>query len=328
MGGGWRPVEIVFSVLGPLRVDGGPPVPLTAALPCRLLALLLLNCDRVVTIDRIREELWSDRPPRSSAANLSGYLTRVRRAAGSHVENHPAGHRITLARWQLDLHRFRDGIASARRASAARDLGQAAGEFRRANGLWSGSALEGMAAGPVLGPLVHALDEERWAAVEDEFDVALLLGRHRSALPAIVANAVGHPSRERAWAQLMVALFRSGRACDALAAYARMQRRLADEFGVAPTPALQRLRHRIWSGDPLLARGDWRSQPPQDRADDGRRGVVARTPRVAADRRVVADHEQAAGWHQPVGDRHSGRNRVAGSGRDAFDHQFPRTQLP
>lgn len=290
-------MAIVFSVLGPLRVDGGPPVPLTAALPRRLLALLLLNSDRVVTTGRIREELWSERPPRSSAANLSGYLTQVRRATGPHLESHPAGHRISLARWQLDLHRFRDGVAAARQAAAAHDLELAAREFRRANGLWSGSALEGLAAGPVLGPLVHALDEERWASVEDQFDVALLLGRHRTALPALVANAAAQPWRERSWAQLMVALYRSGRACEALAAYARMQRWLADEFDVAPSSFMRRLRHRVWSGDPVLNSGDWRSQAPQDRADDRRGGVVAGTPRVAAARRVVPDHQQVAGRH-------------------------------
>ena len=288
---------LAFSVLGPLRVDGGPSVRLTAALPRRLLALLRLNANRLVTTERIREELWSDRAPRSSAANLSGYLTVVRRATGAHLESHPAGYCITLDRWQLDLNRFRDGVARARQAAAVRDLDRAAREFRHANGLWSGSALDGLPAGSVLGPLVHALDEERWTAVEDRFDVALLLGRHEIALPSIIANAAAHPSRERSWAQLMVALYRCGRACDALQAYARMHRWLADEFEVAPSPALQHLRHRIWTGDPTLASGGWRSETPHHRAHDARGGVIARPARVGAGHRVVPDYQQVARRH-------------------------------
>jgi DNA-binding SARP family transcriptional activator len=153
-----------------------------------------------------------------------------------------------LTRSQLDLHRFRDGVAEARKALAAHDLERAAREFRQANGLWSGAALEGLTAGPVLGPILHALDEERWAAVEDEVDVALLRGRHQPMLPQLLATTAAHPSRERSWAQLMVALYRSGRACEALQAYARMHRWLAEEFDVAPSPLLRQLRHRIRCG--------------------------------------------------------------------------------
>src|SRR5688572_16801674 len=128
-------MALCFSLLGPLRVEGGPPVPLTAAMPRRLLALLLLHANGVVTAERIREELWSERPPRSSAANLSGYLTQVRRATRPHLENHPCGYRLAVARSQLDLHRFRDGVAAARKALAAQDLERASREFGQANGL-------------------------------------------------------------------------------------------------------------------------------------------------------------------------------------------------
>src|SRR4051794_23861055 len=136
---------LAFRVLGPLRVEGGPSVRLTAGLPRRLLALLLLHANRVVTTERIHEELWSQHAPRSSAANLSGYLTQVRRATGSHLRSDPAGHKIALARWQLDLDRFRDGVALARQAVAAGDYERAAREFQRADALWSGSPLEGLA---------------------------------------------------------------------------------------------------------------------------------------------------------------------------------------
>lgn len=288
-------MAVSFSILGPLCVDGGPVVRLTADRPRRLLALLLLNAGNVVTSERIRDELWSDHPPRSSAANLSGYLTLVRRATRPHLENHPSGYRISLARWQLDLHRFRDGVAMARQALSAGDLERADAEFRQANGFWSGSALEGLAAGAVLGPLVHALNEEHWAAVEDQFDVTLLLGRHQPALPALIASASAHPSRERSQAQVMVALYRSGRACDALGAYERMHRWLADEFGVAPSPLLRHLRQRIRAGDPALLHGEWRSEAADHRADDGRGGVIARSPRIGTGRRVVPDHQKAAG---------------------------------
>jgi DNA-binding SARP family transcriptional activator len=286
-----------FRVLGPLRAEGEKRAQLTAGLPRRVLALFLLSANRLVTTERIREELWSDRPPRSAASNLSSYLTLVRRAAHPHLESQPSGCRISLAASQLDLQRFRDGVAVARRAMAAGDLEWAAREFRDANGLWSGSALEGIGAGPVLGPLVHALDEEHWAAVEDQFDVALMLGRHQPTLPALVANANAHPSRERSWAQLMVALYRSGRAVDALHAYARMQRWLASEFEVTPSPLLQQLRHRIWAGDPTLCSGGWRSDAAEHRAHHARGGVVAHAPRVGAARRVVPDQQQVPGRH-------------------------------
>jgi hypothetical protein len=152
----------------------------------------------------------------------------------------------------------------------------------------------------VLGPFLHALDEEHWAAMEDQFDLALMLGRHQPTLPALVANAAAHPSRERTWAQLTVALYRSGRAADALQAYARMQHWLASDFDVTPSPLLQHLRHRIWSGDPTLCSGGWRSDAPEHTAHHGRGGVVAHAPQS-----VLPAVLSPTSSRQPGGTRHS-----------------------
>ena len=97
------------------------------------------------------------------------------------------------------------------------------------------------------------LDELRLTALEERFDAELALGRHHALVAELEALAARQPLRERLRAQLMLALYRSGRQAEALRVYAESRRSLVEELGLEPGPALQQLEQAILRQDPSLA---------------------------------------------------------------------------
>jgi hypothetical protein len=159
-----------------------------------------------------------------------------------------------LADHELDMAVFRRDIADGRAALRAGDAAGALDLFTRGLGLWRGAPLADVAGlSQVLGVAAAGLEEQRLAAVEDRADAMLAAGQHRE-LPGELAGLVAeHPLRERAQGLLMVALYRSGRQADALAAYQHARHRLAEELGIDPGPQLRDLHERILRADPALA---------------------------------------------------------------------------
>ena len=89
-------------------------------------------------------------------------------------------------------------------------------------------------------------------AVEMRIDADLALGRHAALVAELDALAAEHPLRERLRGQLMLALYRSGRQAEALAAYQSARSTLVDELGIEPGSALQELERAILRQDPAL----------------------------------------------------------------------------
>ncbi|GAA2317960.1 BTAD domain-containing putative transcriptional regulator [Nonomuraea roseoviolacea subsp. roseoviolacea] len=241
-----------FEILGPARVLGedGAPVPLGGPRVRALLALLALDAGRVVGADRLIDGLYGERPPEGVANALQSQVSRLRRALGrERVEFHPAGYLLAADPEDVDARRFTRLAAEARTALAAGDTLRAAGLLHDALALWRGAPLADV---PHAEPVVAALEELRLAAVEDRVQADLELGRHREVVAELRQLTAAHPLRERPHAQLMRALYGSGRQAEALTAYERARRVLDDELGIDPGPELSATHLAVLRGDPSL----------------------------------------------------------------------------
>jgi YVTN family beta-propeller protein len=243
-----------FRILGPLEVvEQQQRVALGGLKQRALVAILLLHRGEVVSSDRLIDELWGERPPRTAAKTLQAYVSRLRKALGNEVlVTRNGGYALAAAPGQLDAERFEGIVADARRALADGDAAGARELLSSALGLWRGEALADLGYEPFAQAEIARLEEARLGAVEDRIDADLMLGQHRELLAELEALVARHPRRERLLAQLMVALYRSGRQADALDVYHRARRALDDELGLEPGPELRALEQRILTHDPAL----------------------------------------------------------------------------
>jgi predicted ATPase/DNA-binding SARP family transcriptional activator len=244
-----------FRILGSIEVVGDEgPIPLGAPKQRALLAFLLLNANTVVSRDRLVDGLWGSEPPKSAVSSLQVYVHGLRRALGDElIERHGTGYRLHLDPSSLDLSRFErlvDQAAAALASGRARDAGE---DLDRAIDLWRGQPLADLAGEPVHEAEAGKLEEQRLRAVELLNDAELELGRHDELVPELERLIAAEPYREHVRAQHALALYRSGRQADALAACRAARELLVEELGVDPGPELQELERRILRHDPALA---------------------------------------------------------------------------
>ena len=241
-----------FRILGPLEVlDGDRAVELGGQRQRSLLTLLLLHANQVVSASRLIEELWPEEASDSHAGALQASVSRLRKSLGSGAEllvTLPTGYVIKLAPEQLDLDRFERLVQEADDAEPQ----EAAERLREALALWRGPALADFAYEPFAQAAIGRLEEVHLLAVEMRIDADLALGRHAALVAELDALAAEHPLRERLRGQLMLALYRSGRQAEALAAYQTARRVLVDELGIEPSATLQELERAILRQDPVL----------------------------------------------------------------------------
>jgi predicted ATPase/DNA-binding SARP family transcriptional activator len=244
-----------FRLLGPIELvdDDGLPVRLPAGKPRALLAILLLEAGRVVSVDRIVDVLWSERPPATAAKIVQGYVSRLRKLLPAGVlETREPGYVLRVEDNELDLSRFERLRADA---AAAADDGRsqaAATLLAEALALWRGRPLADVADELELPGELARLDELRLATLEERIAVDLGLGRESQLVPELEALTKAHPLRERLRAQLMLALYRLGRQADALAAYRDTRQLLVEELGIEPSAELQQLERQILTQDETL----------------------------------------------------------------------------
>jgi YVTN family beta-propeller protein len=253
-----------FGILGPLEVRrAGRAVPLGGPRQRAVLALLLLEANRVVSMDRLAEDVWGGRPPEGWATTLQTYVFHLRRAlepdrargvAGGVLVTRDRGYLLRVDREHLDAALFEDGFAAGRAALDAGRCGEAAQTLGTALERWRGPVLADLADYAFARPEAARLEELRLAALEARIDADLALGRHHALTAELERLAGGHPLRERLHEQLMLALYRCGRQAEALAAYRRVRGLLAGELGIDPGEPLQRLHGSVLAHDPAL---DW-----------------------------------------------------------------------
>jgi DNA-binding SARP family transcriptional activator len=243
-------------------VDGhelalGPP------LQRAVFAVLAVRANQVVYSSELIDAVWGDRLPGSPQGGVHTYVAglrrvldpdRARRASGRYLESRSLGYRLNAPDGSTDLARFEGHRERGRRAWKAGALDEADAEFGGALALFEGSALGGVP-GPYAAAKRAALAEQRLAVLEDRIDVLLAQGRHAETIDQLRVLTAEHPLRERPWAQLMLALYRSGRQADALAAFEAARGAAVGELGLDPGPLLAALRQRIVVGDPALSPG-------------------------------------------------------------------------
>lgn len=234
-----------FRILGPLEVvHEGRPVVLGGARERALLALLLLSANRVVSSERLVEDVWGGSPPEGAAQALRACVFRLRRAlraAGGDdvVLTRPAGYLVHVDPDALDAARFEALVARARAQMEGGDHAGAAETFRQALALWRGPALADLPDAPLARAEATRLEEARLAATEERIEADLACGRHTELVGELEALTRAHPLRERLWAQRMVALYRAGRQAEALRAYQELRRLLGEELGIEPSEAVR-----------------------------------------------------------------------------------------
>ncbi len=252
------PPRLDFRILGPLQVlAGNRPLQLGGARQESILAALLLNANRPISMSRLAEIAYGDAPPGGLRRQVQNRVSALRTllggtgAAGT-IDRCGGGYLIRIARDQLDLFRFEDLVAEARAATGRGDRAGAAATLRAALALWRGPALDGLACDP-LRLQVAGLHDARLAALEDRFDLELAGANPDALVPELRAEVALHPLRQRLVGQLMLALHGAGHQADALAVYRDLAARLADEHGLDPTPELRRLQQAILRDDPRRA---------------------------------------------------------------------------
>ena len=244
-----------FRILGPLEVrsDEGAEIALAAPRLRMVLAILLLHRNQVVSADRLVDLIWGERPPPTAATALHVAVSRLRKALPERIETKPPGYLLRVEPGELDLELFEAEWAHGRELLARGDTPDAAASaVRGALERWRGEPLADFTYEPFAEHDRERLADIRMAAAEDRFDAELAAGGHAEIVPELEAMVMEHPLRERLWGQLMLALYRAGRQADALAAY-QSARRLVDELGIDPSPALQELERRMLQQDAELA---------------------------------------------------------------------------
>ena len=245
-----------YRILGPLEVvDGTAPIQLTGGRQRALVALLLIHRNDVVSSERLIDALWGEAPPPSAPKALQNAVLQVRRALGPEagsLRTERGGYVLRVAPGELDAERFAALADAGREALERGDAAAAADELRQALSLWRGRPLADLGYESFAQPEIARLEEERLAALEDRIDADLALGRHAALVAELEAEVARHPLRERLRAQLMTALYGSGRQAEALEAYHDARRTLLDELGIEPGPALRERHEAILRQDPAL----------------------------------------------------------------------------
>jgi DNA-binding SARP family transcriptional activator/class 3 adenylate cyclase/pimeloyl-ACP methyl ester carboxylesterase len=243
-----------FRILGPLEAaDNGETVALGPAKQRALLALLLLNPGRTMPVAKLVDELWGGDPPATARKAVQIHVSRLRKLLpDGTLQTHALGYRLEVEPERVDLYRFERLQADARLALEQGRRADAAGTLRAALALWRGSPLAEFQSEPFARLEGARLEELRLATLEQRVDADLELGRHADLVGELEALVARHPLRERLLAQLMLALYRSGRHADALAAFRERRRVLSDELGIEPSQMLRELELRILRQDPLL----------------------------------------------------------------------------
>ncbi|MDF1595750.1 MAG: BTAD domain-containing putative transcriptional regulator [Acidimicrobiia bacterium] len=292
---------IEFSILGPLLVlADSVEVSITSPLQRALLVRLLLEPGKVVSVDRLVEDLWGDAQPANPANALRYHVwqlrdalepDRPRRSEGGYVRTRAPGYYLDQEQASIDAVEF-ERLAVAGRAMVEDEPERAAELLEDALGLWRGEALADVADCEFAHDVRLRLEERRLLAVEDRVAARLACGAATDLVPELEQLAGKHPWRERLRGQLMVALYRSGRQADALAAFRDARRLFGEELGIEPSPELAAIEERVLLHDTELAAPLGTGRPGSNLPEPltsfiGRDSELTQLQRLLGERRLV-----------------------------------------
>jgi DNA-binding SARP family transcriptional activator len=241
---------LAVSVLGPVAVRvNDVPLELGSRKQRALLALLALHPGRVLSVDRLVDDLWGEDPPATAHHALQVHVSNLRKALGPDLlATERPGYVLRTDNEVCDATRFEELVRRARGAPAE----EAIPLLRTALGLWRGPALEDLSAEPFATREAARLDELRLRATEERLVAELSLGAHAELVGQLEQLTREHPLRERFWELRILATYRAGRQAEALQAYQQLRVRLRDELGLDPSPALRHLEAAVLRHDPSL----------------------------------------------------------------------------
>ena len=246
--------RLMYRVLGPLTVVRGSRVcALGGSRQRMVLAVLLANSNRLVSQDVLVDAVWDGDPPPAARNSLHSYISNLRRELGpGEIARDGRGYRLAVDHDTFDALQLQ--LLSERgHAALASDPKGAAVALDEALRLWQGSPFDDLGDHPALAAEVIRLTELRLSTEEDRFEAHLLLGDHQRVVPELRVLVNANPYRERFQAQLMLALYRSGRQADALRVFKDSHQRLVDDLGIDPSAELWRLEEQILRHDVSLA---------------------------------------------------------------------------
>jgi DNA-binding SARP family transcriptional activator len=246
-------VDVEFRILGPVAVEhGGRLCGVSPARHRAVLVALLLRANRAVNVDALVDLVWADHPPKWAESAIRQDVSKLRKLLPEPVlHTTSSGYLLQVAADSLDLARFQRLVEYARQVRD-QSPAEAAAVLGEALALWRGPALADLGDAPIRYAEAPHLEELRLAAVEDLVDAELRLGHHAELVAELRGLVARHPLRERMAAQLALALHRSGRRTEALAACERSRDILAAELGLEPGPELRGLRRQILDDAPTL----------------------------------------------------------------------------
>ncbi len=273
-------IRVELRVLGPIELAAGSRlIDLGTRMHRAVLSILVMEADRVVSLDRLIDNLWGDDPPQTATKALQVYISGLRKALDPNrppgvpsgiLVTQPPGYVLRVPPGVIDANRFEmladegQALLAAGRPDAACDA------LDRSLRLWRGPAYEDVAFESFLQTEIARLNELRAGAAEARVEAVLALGRHAEAVVDVDRMVVEEPLRERRWELLALALYRGGRQGDALRVLNRARRTLGEELGLEPGPDLRRLERDILAQSPAL---DWR--PPPENTSSAIRRVPA-----------------------------------------------------
>jgi DNA-binding SARP family transcriptional activator len=286
--------DVVFRVLGSLEVEqGGQQVPVAPGKQRIVLAALLLQANRPVSIAELTETLWDGLPPADGRGTVQKYVMRLRRAlaaTGTVIHTESDGYRIEVLPGQLDLHRSDALVEQGIHAARGGDPEAAATHLAEALHLWRAVPPLMNVASPALHrTAVPKLVEQYLQALELRIDLDLQLGRHAALCGELIGLVRTYPLRERFWAQRMRALHATGRQGEALEAYREVTRLLADELGIDPGPELRAAHEEILRREKRTATATAGGRAVVRQLPMAPAGLVGREAEVEAITRALTD---------------------------------------
>ncbi len=253
-----------FKLLGPLEiVMDGEPVSLGAARQGIVLALLLIEANQVVSVDRMIDAVWGSEPPKTAKNQVQITVSALRRFLGTDViVSRPPGYMINAPPETVDVACFESLTASSSKAVSEQRTLDAVLDLRSALALWRGPALDGIQS-EIIQATATRLSERRMSAYQDCLGLELQLGRHSEIIGELRELVAENPLNEFLRGQLMLALYRAGRQADALDTFRAGRVILQEELGLDPGTDLRRLEQAI------LVRSDKIDPPGRQHQETG-----------------------------------------------------------